>query len=124
MLLSDVAGAEVSAGFIHSCLAKAASMAAGAVKLIKTLLIAARVVGFDETTLRSGAAGEKKFVHGAFTERFSLFHLGARSLESMKDFGILTGFRRDRGHRPVRQLLPRDVEEHLRPSGMYRPHTA
>ena len=29
LLPSDVAGAEVSAGFIHSCLARAASMAAG-----------------------------------------------------------------------------------------------
>src|ERR1035437_5863526 len=92
LLLSDVAGADVSAGFIHSCLAKAASMAAGAVKLIKTLIIASKVVGFDETTLRSGAAGEKKYVHGAFTERYSLFHLGTRSLETMKNFGILTGF--------------------------------
>ena len=73
-LLSDVAEAEVSAGFIHSCLAKAASMAAGTVRLIKTLLIAAKVVGFDETTLRSGAAGEKKYVHGAFTGQYSLFH--------------------------------------------------
>ena len=36
LLLSDVAGADVSAGFIHSCLAKAASMAAGTVKLVKT----------------------------------------------------------------------------------------
>ena len=92
LLLSDVAGADVSAGFIHSCLAKAASMAAGVVKLIKTLLIASKVAGFDETTLRSGAAGEKKYVHGAFTERYSLFHLGTRSLETMKDFGILAGF--------------------------------
>jgi transposase len=92
MLLSDIAGAEVSAGFIHSCLRKAASMAAGTVKLIKTLLIASRVVGFDETTLRSGAAGEKKYVHGAFTEKYSLFHLGTRSLETMKDFGILPDF--------------------------------
>jgi transposase len=91
-LLSDVAGAEVSAGFIHSCLAKAASMAAGTVMLIKTLLIAAKVVGFDETTLRSGAAGEKKYVHGAFTGQYSLFHLGTRSLETMKDFGILPDF--------------------------------
>ena len=33
------------------------------------LLIAAwPVAGFDETTLRSGPAGEKKYVHGAFTE--------------------------------------------------------
>ena len=92
MLLSDIAGAEVSAGFIHSCLRKAASMAAGTVKLIKTLLIASRVVGFDETTLRSGAAGEKKYVHGAFTGKYSLFHLGTRSLETMKDFGILPDF--------------------------------
>ena len=92
LLLSDVAGADVSAGFIHSCLARAASMAAGTVKLIKTLIIAAKVVGFDETTLRSGAAGEKKYVHGAFTETYSLFHLGTRSLETMKDFGILAGF--------------------------------
>ena len=92
MLLSDIAGAEVSAGFIHSCLRKAASMAAGTLKLIKTLLIASKVVGFDETTLRSGAAGEKKYVHGAFTEKYSLFHLGTRSLETMKDFGILPDF--------------------------------
>ena len=67
LLLSDVAGAEVSAAFIHSCLARAASMAAAVVKLIKTLIIASRVVSFVETTLRSGAAAEKKYVHGAFT---------------------------------------------------------
>ena len=60
LLLSDIAGADVSAGFIHSCLAAAASMAAGVVKLIKMLIIASKVVGFDETTLRSGAAGEKE----------------------------------------------------------------
>ena len=43
---------------------------------VTTLIIAAKVVGFDETTLRSAAVGEKKFVHGAFTGRYSLFHLG------------------------------------------------
>ena len=32
-------------------------MADGTFKLVKTLIIAAKVVGFDETTLRSGAAG-------------------------------------------------------------------
>jgi Transposase IS66 family len=35
-LISDVTGAEVSAGFIHSCLAKAAGVVADVVKLIKT----------------------------------------------------------------------------------------
>jgi hypothetical protein len=50
------------------------------------------VAGFDETTLRSGPAGEKKYVHGAFTERFSAFWLGARSLDSMEEAGILPDF--------------------------------
>src|SRR5216684_3317179 len=50
------------------------------------------VEGFDETTLRSGPAGEKKYVHGAFTEEYSAFWLGARSLDSMEDAGILPDF--------------------------------
>ena len=91
-LIADVAGAAVSAGFIHSCLARAASLAAEVVALIRALITAAAVAGFDETTLRSGPAGEKKYVHGAFTEEYSAFWLGARSLDSMADAGILPGF--------------------------------
>jgi transposase len=70
----------VSDGFIHSCLAKAASLAAEVVGLIRALITAAPVAGFDETTLRSGPAGGKKYVHGAFTGEYSAFWLGARSL--------------------------------------------
>ena len=103
-LIADVAGAAVSEGFIHSCLARAASLAAEVVALIRALITAAAVAGFDETTLRSGPAGEKKYVHGAFTERYSAFWLGARSLDAMQDAGILPGFRRDRGLRPVPEL--------------------
>ena len=62
------------------------------VRLIRALITAAAVAGFDETTLRSGPAGEKKYVHGAFTEEYSAFWLGARSLDSMEDAGILPGF--------------------------------
>jgi transposase len=91
-LIADVAGALVSDGFIHSCLAKAADLAADAVALIRTLITTAPVAGFDETTLRSGPAGEKKYVHGAFTEMYSAFWLGARSLDSMEDAGILPDF--------------------------------
>jgi hypothetical protein len=91
-LIRDVAGADVSAGFIHSCLAKAAGLAAGVVRLIRALITAAPVAGFDETTLRSGPAGVKKYVHGAFTEDYSAFWLGARSLDSMEDAGILPDF--------------------------------
>ena len=91
-LIADVTGAVVSEGFIHSCLAKAASLAADVVRLIRTLIAAAGVAGFDETTLRSGPAGEKKYVHGAFTEEYSAFRLGSRSLDSMQDAGILPDF--------------------------------
>jgi transposase len=91
-LISDVTGAAVSAGFVHSCLRQAASLAAEVVRLIRALTTAAAVAGFDETTLRSGPAGDKKYVHGAFTEEYSAFWLGARSLDSMADAGILPGF--------------------------------
>ena len=91
-LIADVTGASVSTGFIHSCLAKAAGVIAGVVKLIKTLITAAAVAGFDETTLRCGPAGTKKYVQAAVTELYSLFFLGRRTLESFRDFGILPAF--------------------------------
>ena len=91
-LIADVTGAAVSDGFIHSCLRQAAGLAAEVVRLIRTLITAAAVAGFDETTLRSGPAGEKKYVHGAFTEEYSAFWLGTRSLDSMEDAGILPDF--------------------------------
>src|SRR5689334_12516895 len=91
-LIAGVTGALVSDGFVHSCLAKAASLAADVVALIRALITAAPVAGFDETTLRSGPAGDKKYVHGAFTERYSAFWLGTRSLDSMQDAGILPDF--------------------------------
>jgi len=92
LLIADVTGALVSDGFVHSCLAKAASLLKDVVALIRALIAAAPVAGFDETTLRSGPAGEKKYVHGAFTERLSAFWLGTRSLDSMEEAGILPAF--------------------------------
>jgi hypothetical protein len=89
LLIADVTGALVSDGFVHSCLAKAASLLKDVVALIRALITAAPVAGFDETTLRSGPAGEKKYVHGAFTGRLSAFWLGSRSLDSMEEAGIL-----------------------------------
>jgi transposase len=91
-LIADVAGAEVSDGFIHSCLRKAASALTGVIKLIKTLITAAHVAGFDETTLRAGKAGTKKYVQGAFTERYTALFPGERTLKSFRKFGILPGF--------------------------------
>jgi hypothetical protein len=91
-LLADVTGAEVSAGFVHSCLKTAAPLAAGTVALIRKLIAASPVAGFDETTLRSGPAGVKKYVRGAFTGRCSAFWLGTRGLDTMEDAGILPDF--------------------------------
>jgi hypothetical protein len=41
-----------------------------------------RVVGFDETVLRAGPAGTKRYVLSASTDRYALFHLGGRDLDS------------------------------------------
>ena len=91
-LIADVTGAQVSAGFVHSCLARAAGLIADVVRLIRTLITAAHVAGFDETTLRSGPAGQKRYVLAAVTERYSLFFLGRRTLESFREFGVLPEF--------------------------------
>jgi transposase len=91
-LIADVTGARVSVGFVHSCLARAAAVMADVVKLIKTLITAAYVAGFDETTLRCGPAGTRKYVLAAVTERYSLFFLGGRTLESFREFGVLPAF--------------------------------
>ena len=92
-LIAGVTGARVSAGFIHSCLRTAADLAADVIKLIRALITAAQVAGFDETTLRAGPAGQKKYVLGAFTGQYSVLFLGARTLASFRDFGILPSFR-------------------------------
>jgi transposase len=92
-LISGAAGAAVSTGFIHSCLRTAAGLAADVIKLIQALITAAYVAGFDETTLRAGPAGDKKYVPGAFTEQHSLLFLGARTPGSFRDSGILPAFR-------------------------------
>ena len=92
LLIADLTGGMLSAGFVHSCLGKAAGLVNDAVRLIRTMIAASPVAGFDETTLRSGPAGDKKYVHGAFTELYSAFWLGTRSLETMREAGILPSF--------------------------------
>jgi transposase len=60
LLIADLTGGVVSAGFVHSCLGKAAGLVRDAVRLIRTMIAAAPVAGFDETTLRSGPAGDSR----------------------------------------------------------------
>jgi hypothetical protein len=91
-LIADLTGARPSDGFIHGMLTRAAKAVDEAVKTIKALILLAAVVGFDETTLRVGPAGQKRYVLCAVTGYLTLFHLGGRDLETFIEFGILTQF--------------------------------
>jgi len=91
-LIADVTGATPSTGFVHGMLARAAEAVKDVVALIKTLITASHVVGFDETTLRVGPAGTKKHILSASTDLHTLYWLGGRDLATFKDFGVLTAF--------------------------------
>jgi len=92
-LIADVCGgAGPSEGFVHGMLARCAAAVREVVTLIKTLITMAQVVGFDETTLRAGPAGQKKYVLSASTENATVYHLGGRDLDSFAAFGILPEF--------------------------------
>jgi hypothetical protein len=73
-------------------LARCARAVAEVVTVIKTLITAAHVVGFDETTLRCGPAGAKKYVLSASTDNATVYHLGGRDLDSLAKAGILPQF--------------------------------
>lgn len=92
-LIGDLTGGTgPSTGFVHGMLARCAAAVRGTVALIKKLVTAAPVVGFDETTLRAGPAGRKRYVLSASTQLYSVFHLGGRDLDSFRDFAILPSF--------------------------------
>jgi hypothetical protein len=92
-LIADLTGGTgPSTGFCHGMLTRCATAVRETVNLIKTLVTLAHVVGFDETTLRAGPAGLKRYVLSAVTEYYSVFHLGGRDLDSFRDFAILPGF--------------------------------
>lgn len=85
-------GTSPSAGFVHGMLARAAAAVADVITAIKSLVTMSYVVGFDETTLRAGAAGCKKYVLSASTELATIYHLGGRDLDSFTAAGILADF--------------------------------
>lgn len=92
-LIADLTGGTgPSTGFVHGMLARCAKAVAEVVAVIKTLIILAHVVGFDETTLRCGPAGVKKYVLSASTETATVYHLGGRDLGSFAEAGILPSF--------------------------------
>jgi transposase len=92
-LVADLTGGTApSAGFVHGMLARCAAALAEVVTLIKTAITLAAVAGFDETTIRCGPAGQKKYVLSGSTETAVAYHLGGRDLGSFTAFGILPAF--------------------------------
>jgi transposase len=92
-LIADLTGGTgPSDGFVHGMLTRSATAVAEVVAAIKSLITLAHVVGFDETTLRCGQAGQKKYVLSASTENAAAYHLGGRDLDSFAEFGILPAF--------------------------------
>jgi hypothetical protein len=89
-LIADLTGgAGPSDGFVHGMLARCAKAVAEVVTAIKSLITLAHVAGFDETTLRCGEAGAKKYVLSASTENATVYHLGGRDLDPFAEAGIL-----------------------------------
>jgi hypothetical protein len=92
-LIADLTGgAAPSAGFVHGMLARCAAVLGEVVKLIRTAVTLAAVAGFDETTIRCGPAGQKKYILSGSTETAVAYCLGGRDLGSFETFGILPEF--------------------------------
>lgn len=91
-LIADLTGAAPSVGFVHGMLARCAQALTDVTKLIKTLIALAAVAHFDETTLRAGKAGVKKYVWSASTNQYTVFALGRRTGKQFRIFGVGKGF--------------------------------
>lgn len=82
-LIADLTGGTApSTGFVHGMLARCAAVLGDVIRLIKTAVTLATVAGFDETVIRCGPAGRKKYVLSGSTETAVAYHLGGRDLGS------------------------------------------
>jgi hypothetical protein len=79
-LITDVTGARPSDGFVHGMLAATARRLTVATRAIHTALAASPVVHLDETPAKVGPRGDRGYIWVACTNRYTLFHLGARSI--------------------------------------------
>jgi transposase len=92
-LISSLAGASPSPGFVHGMIARAANAVAGANLRIRTLLTLAYAVCCDETPIRVGPKKAKKYLLVACTQLYTWYLLGDRTMDTFKKFIIadLTG---------------------------------
>lgn len=91
-ILADLAGIEVSAGWVHSACQRAQQALAPATEAIAEALVAEPVVYFDESVSR--VACRNHWLHVATTSKLTAYHIDehGRSAKSMIAFGILPRF--------------------------------
>ena len=87
-LITDVTGARPSDGFVHSMLTATATRLVDATQAIRAALSASPVVHFDETPVKVGPRGQRSYIWVACTARYTLFHLGARSIPAFTAWGL------------------------------------
>ncbi len=91
-ILADLAGIEVSSGWVMTACTRMAAAVEPANEAIKDAIAAAPVAHFDETVTR--VAGRNHWLHAAATGRLTAYHIDehGRATLSMTAFGILPRF--------------------------------
>lgn len=92
VLMAEMAGIRVSAGWTASVRAKAAALveSSGFMNLVAELLRESEAVHADETPAR--AAGSLRYVHLACTKWLTHMHTGDRSADAVDSGGVLPGY--------------------------------
>lgn len=91
-ILADLAGIDVSPGWVTTACTRMAAAVEPANEAVKDAIAAAPVAHFDETVTR--VAGRNHWLHAAATGRLTAYHIDehGRSIASMTAFGILPRF--------------------------------
>lgn len=91
-ILADLAGIDVSPGWVTTACTRMAAGVAPANEAIKDAIAHAPVAHFDETVTR--VAGRNHWLHAAATGRLTAYHIDehGRAVASMTAFGILPRF--------------------------------
>ena len=91
-ILADLAGIEVSPGWVMTACTRMAASVAPANDAIRDAIAGAGVAHFDETVTR--VAGRNHWLHAAATSRLTAYHIDehGRAVASMIAFGILPRF--------------------------------
>jgi len=90
-LIADLTGASPSAGWVTTTLAEAAAALADVEKLIKSMLVLARVLHVDETSV--SVNGARWWLHVAGTDTLTAYHLhSSRGRTAVAEFGVLPDY--------------------------------